>query len=696
MYEDYADYEEVTYNNNYFDKKKIVLIVIILSLIIGGYFLYQIFFNRDYSYYEKKMVEDAKSFVEINKLNLSREIYLDISRIKTEIPTNCSNTSGVFYNGNTYKAYLSCSDYESKIIDNNSKEMNLLGNDIIILIKGMEYTEAGYISINDVKIDGDVGSEEGVYTINYFSLNDVVTRKVVIINNMSLKRELPTLSLIGEKQVILKLKEEYMEQGVLASDDMDGNITSQVNIKSNVNSYQEGEYQTVYTVRNSRGYQNYIVRKINVIGDSNLNIISDLSNNNLTNQNVKIIINIIGDNYQYAILPNEEKKYEKNFEYEVKENGEYKFLVYDKNNQVIEKIIHVNNINHDKPSGTCMATLSNSQTDITVNPISSNIIGYKYVLDSWESDYFVNNTYTSGISKPQNVYVKIKNMLGSEDTIKCKITDNILKVDPNGVKRTLSGSKLEMPITSALSRRGHTVYDLNACIYNKVLEAGPGTRYGVVAAGVALLDCTKEMTGYVYSYDHCGAKLTDEDNCRNNPDICGRLGINSKFGTISEGGCCASGKNYCYSGFNCATFVRWSMCNGGMNLCKGGSSGATSLSSEKFFPGGDSFEIRRGKVTYKYGNNLTSNSVYTLFHMIKPGDIIHTYRTDDNNGSSDHVVLVVGIENDLLYYAENGNAIKTLSYNSFLNGGSTGTAVYHVVLLENYYNNVNNRNNLYP
>ena len=427
MYEDYADYEEVTYNNNYFDKKKIVLIVIILSLMIGGYFLYQIFFNRDYSYYEKKMVEDAKRFVEINNLNLSREIYLDISRIKTEIPTNCSNTSGVFYNGNTYKAYLSCSDYESKIIDNNSKEMNLLGNDIIILIKGMEYIEPGYISINDVKIDGDVGSEEGVYTVNYFSSNDVVTRKVVIINNMFLKRELPTLSLIGEKQVILKLKEEYMEQGVLASDDMDGNITSQVNIKSNVNYYQEGEYQTVYTVRNSRGYQNYIVRKINVIGDSNLNIISDLSNNNLTNQNVNIIINIVGDNYQYTILPNEEKKYEKNFEYEVKENGEYKFLVYDKNNQVIEKIIHVNNINRDKPNIYCISEEYPNYTIIKVTNNSNKIISnYKYVIDGIETENTINDSYYLERSNTNRILVEASDILGNMTRVSCELK----KMDP--------------------------------------------------------------------------------------------------------------------------------------------------------------------------------------------------------------------------------------------------------------------------
>ena len=76
--------------------------------------------------------------------------------------------------------------------------------------------------------------------------------------------------------------------------------------------------------------------------------------------------------------------------------------------------------------------------------------------------------------------------------------------------------------------------------------------------------------------------------------------------------------------------------------------------------------------------------------MMKPGDLIHQYKSEDLT-NTDHIMVVVGIAEDGVYIAENGKNTQKILYTTFMNGERT----YQIVLLENYYNNPNNQNNLY-
>ena len=71
-------------------------------------------------------------------------------------------------------------------------------------------------------------------------------------------------------------------------------------------------------------------------------------------------------------------------------------------------------------------------------------------------------------------------------------------------------------LVKALSKKGHTLQELTNCIQERIDKAGPGTRAGVVEAGVGLLECTMNMTGgYTYPYDHRGGWVGGNLN----PDI---------------------------------------------------------------------------------------------------------------------------------------------------------------------------------
>ena len=692
MYDNYIEYEDDYESNNYqvknFNIKKYLKYIIIFFVLLVGFFVYRYF--TSYKSYENKMISEAKKYVKNNHITVNQEIYLDVMKLNVEVPRNCSLASGVLYDGFNYKPLLFCNDYESNIIFSNMEGITLVGNPVMILLKGMEFDDPGFISNQEIVTSGKVGTEAGVYNINYFIDNKNITRKVIIIDNSILLREFPILTLNGEKETIVDINSNYQDEGVQALDNVDGDITRNVRVTSFVDTKNTGEYNIIYEITNSRGYKRSIIRKVIVAGDDASSIISGLSTYGMTNKNVKIIFNILGNNYSNTLLPNNEKTTQKNFEYEVSENGTYEFKVNDIFGNTIIRKVDVTNIDKENPNGSCIATLYNKYTDITTTtPNDKTISKYIYIIDG-VSNESLSNTFRTDKVNPKIVSVKITDSVGNENIFVCKKEEKKSNIPETGITRIIDASPLTKPIGDTLAKKSLTINDLNMCIYNKVQEAGPGTRYGVVAAAVGLLDCMKDMTGYTIPYDHTGGKIETEGDginyCSFNSDICGKLGVNSRWG--KPGGTCK--RDQCYYGLNCANFVHWALCNGGMDMCTKGAPGATTMSSQKYFPEADSFKIYKRKVTHQYGTDLTAYGADALVRMIKPGDLIHQYKSEDLT-NTDHIMVVVGIAEDGVYIAENGSNTEKILYTTFMNGDRT----YQFVLLENYYNNPNNQNNLY-
>lgn len=136
---------------------------------------------------------------------------------------------------------------------------------------------------------------------------------------------------------------------------------------------------------------------------------------------------------------------------------------------------------------------------------------------------------------------------------------------------------------------------------------------------------------------------------------------------------------------NCATSVRWAMCNGGMDLCSRGDASAYGMVNIKYFPEADGVGIAGGKVTYYSGIDYSNYSANQLVRMLKPGDVM---ASSAGNG---HAFLVIGYDSNGIYTAENGQKIRNYKYSDLTNGKET----YRLLFLDNYYANPNNRNNLY-
>ena len=673
-------------SNKYGNKNGKYFTIIIAIIIIIIVFVVVKLLPRDngLNEIENNLIKGATEY--LNKTGIpDKEIYIDTSKMNIDIPSNCNILSGVFYDNGEYKPYLLCNDYESKI--NESSVLN--GKNIILLTKGSNYYELGYNSQNNYQISGTVNTNiEGVYNIYYIPSNssNYEIRKVVVIDNPSANSYIPEITYTDNIELMVG---QHYESNLKAYDKTDGDITSKVIIKDNTNINEIGEYKNIYSVTNSLGYTKMSTQNITVFNEIEMSILTELSDDNMTNKGVNIQVKVKGDRFNNLILPDGTETKDKEYLYEVEENGEYEFIAVDKSGNKVTKKVKVNNIDKTIPTGTCKAISYNDKTVFNVNITSfNNIVGYNYYIDANGSGYLTSSTHTTVKTTSTNLSVVVKDYIGNEATIKCTVEDKKTYFDPRGYRVVLTEPpRLTIPITQALAKKGYTFEQFNKCIYDRVKDAGPYTRYGVAAAAFGLIECSYTMTGFRLPYSHTASMVGDEKSCRDHADICGKLGASPRWG--SPGGQCGvksdGTKKQCYQGHNCATFVHWSMCNGGMDLCSRGDNTAFGMADIKFFPEADAVGIKGSKVNYVYGIDYSNLSASALVRKLKPGDIIASSEGDG------HVFVVVGYDDNGIYTAEDGYFMRNLKYSTLTSGKES----YRLMFLDRYYANPKNRNNLY-
>jgi PKD repeat protein len=80
------------------------------------------------------------------------------------------------------------------------------------------------------------------------------------------QRTAPTIRLIGSNQIVLHLGgSPYFEQGVTATDTVDGNIANKVVTVSNVDITKAGNYTVKYTVTNTAGLSSSVMRYVEIV-----------------------------------------------------------------------------------------------------------------------------------------------------------------------------------------------------------------------------------------------------------------------------------------------------------------------------------------------------------------------------------------------------------------------------------------------
>ena len=104
---------------------------------------------------------------------------------------------------------------------------------------------------------------------------------------------------------------------------------------------------------------------------------------------VKETVNTVSNTTQNTFVINGKNYYEEKllgeggygYVYEVSDNGEYKFIVYNRHGSIKEQSIIVNNINRSNPEGKCSGWYQNGVSNISIDANDDIGIG-KYVSDT--------------------------------------------------------------------------------------------------------------------------------------------------------------------------------------------------------------------------------------------------------------------------------------------------------------------------
>ena len=306
--------------------------------------------------------------------------------------------------------------------------IDLDGEDLIMIYKDSEYVDPGYSARNNKGVDftdkvvvsDDVNtSVVGDYKVIY-TLGD--TRVVRYVSVIEKPIGATSIYLSGEVTMYLRVGDEYKEPGYTVIDSIDSNLTDKVIVKNDVDTSKEGIYRITYMVTNSTGVSTQVSRTVIVMG-SNISI--SLDNEKITNGSVGINVYVVDNYFDYMVAPNGEKVSEKKYTYQVNENGEYKFSIYDKLGKSQEKSILVSNIDKEAPNGSCTGLYGNGKTSINIKAVDNTGIS-KYVVNG--RDYSSNNiTLDKDYS---SVSVVIYDKAGNSKNINCSMKEDIIKYEP--------------------------------------------------------------------------------------------------------------------------------------------------------------------------------------------------------------------------------------------------------------------------
>lgn len=77
--------------------------------------------------------------------------------------------------------------------------------------------------------------------------------------------EPPVITILGDNPISVCIDSEYLDAGATARDNEDGDISSNIETNSNVNTSDVGIYRVTYTVKDEAGNQAVEQREVNVI-----------------------------------------------------------------------------------------------------------------------------------------------------------------------------------------------------------------------------------------------------------------------------------------------------------------------------------------------------------------------------------------------------------------------------------------------
>ena len=241
-------------------------------------------------------------------------------QVNNSVNTDVLGTYSVTYNV-TDNAGNEAEEVERtvNVVDTTVPEITLIGNELIKIIVGTEYEDAGATAEDNY--DGDITTEIittnevnfntiGTYTIRYNvsdSSGNEATEVSRIVQILPPDTEAPIITLLGDPTLDIEVGSDYVDEGATAEDDFDGDISTQIIIENPVDTSILDTYIITYNVQDAAGNDaQEVIRAVDVV-DTTAPIINLKGNQDVTievNSNYSDAGATASDNYDGVITAN--------------------------------------------------------------------------------------------------------------------------------------------------------------------------------------------------------------------------------------------------------------------------------------------------------------------------------------------------------------------------------------------------------
>lgn len=522
---------------------------------------------------------------------------------------------------------------------NNSKAyLELKGDLNLTIYQGGIYSENGYSIIkkendnNDYRVN--VVNNLNINIIGNYSIKYQLIRNGTVIDEVFRNVEVIAdplsdvkLTLNGNNVVYHLLNDPYIDEGATAYN-KNIDISNEIFIVGKVNINQVGTYELEYVIKNG-DLQKSIKRTVKVI---EIKI-----NENINYEKGQIELDILLDEFSYVILPTGEKSYNSKLTFTINENGIYEFAIYNIYGLIKTHIVNVNDYDKKTPTGSCIATIINGNTKVSVNAKDENgILKYTHGNNSFTNSEFILNGELSSVNI--TVYDKYNNYTDISCLVKRMFDNNM-----NPIVR----SEIITPCNYNWS-------NYNKELSDAINQIGYKTRDAVAYAALYLAEFD-----YLVAYSWGGKYLN--------------IGLNPRWGceaSVTKQTCTESiGTDKCIYGLDCTGYTAWAFAQAGFD---------PSILRTSSQSTGNWGNFNAGKHKYSFRNNQDK------VNLIKHGDIVHT---------EGHVGIVIGTSDTELKVANMIDGVKITYLNKQTGKSVNGQKSFdNFVLFDDFFTMYGNAN----
>jgi len=215
-----------------------------------------------------EMGSSTETITKIEIWDASEDLVLEVPNFTLEV------SSGVPTDLITINAIT---DFEAPLI-------TLIGNASILHELNTTYTDEGAIASDN--LDGDLtnsiivqnnvnDSVPGSYSVTYNVSDSAGNNAVEIVRTVLVQDTImPVITLIGNASILHEAGTTYTDEGAIASDNLDGDLTNSIIVQNNVNDSVPGSYSVTYNVSDSAG--NNAVEIVRTVEVNTKPVINDL------------------------------------------------------------------------------------------------------------------------------------------------------------------------------------------------------------------------------------------------------------------------------------------------------------------------------------------------------------------------------------------------------------------------------------